>query len=85
MGTQMVNEALRWIFWGLLYLAVTLTSMVFFFGVLSGHVSGPVRWAMLGVFLFGIALDIRQKVRRRRETPRRPPGGGHLAPSPSRV
>jgi hypothetical protein len=54
-------EALRWITWGIVYLAVTLTALV----LLVGSTPLPVwlRWVMLGVIVSGLALDARSKWR----------------------
>jgi hypothetical protein len=54
-------EALRWITWGIVYLAVTLTALV----LIVGSTPLPVwlRWVMLGVIVSGLALDARSKWR----------------------
>ena len=59
--TGLMVEALRWITWGLVYLAVTLTALV----LIVGSTPLPVwlRWVMLGVIVSGLALDARSKWR----------------------
>ena len=59
--TPVMVEALRWITWGLVYLAVTLTALV----LIVGSTPLPVwlRWVMLGVIVSGLALDARSKWR----------------------
>lgn len=59
--TPVMVEALRWITWGIVYLAVTLTALV----LIVGSTPLPVwlRWVMLGVIVSGLALDARSKWR----------------------
>ena len=59
--TPVMVEALRWITWGLVYLAVTLTALVLIVG--STPVPVWLRWVMLGVIVSGLALDARSKWR----------------------
>jgi hypothetical protein len=51
-------EALRWMFWGLVYL-LTFTIAVHAFAYVPA--SPAVRLAMLGVIVFGIGVDIQHK------------------------
>jgi hypothetical protein len=53
-------EALRWLWWGLVYLLAVTVALVLIVGALPGL---PVwaRWAMLGVILWALALDARAK------------------------
>ena len=81
--TGMFNEALRWIFWGILYLGIVLVAIVMFLGKMAPYVPAPVRWAMLGVFVWGIVLDARTKAGGRRSHGE-PPQDGDLAPVESR-
>lgn len=79
MDTRLMQEALRWIFWGVVYLAVALVAVIVALGHLAAVFPAPARWAVLGVFLYGLVLDARTKARR---TPpqARPPSGGDLTP-----
>jgi hypothetical protein len=54
-------EALRWVTWGIVYLAVVLTAAVLLLGALPLPVW--LRWGMLGVIVWGLALDARAKWR----------------------
>ncbi len=74
MTMEMITLALRWTFWSLLYLGVTLTALVLCLGTLSPYLPVWGRWAAFGVFVAGIALDVHTKTRA--ETPRRPKTDG---------
>ena len=82
--TGMMQEALRWIFWGILYLAIVLVAMIISFGMLTPYFPNPVRWAIFATFLYGIALDVRTKAGSRTPSKPGPPSGGDLEPSHAR-
>lgn len=79
-----MQQALRWIFWGLVYLAVALTAMVVSLGMLGPYFSAEVRWVIFGVFLYGIALDAKHKAGGGGQSGNRPPSGGELVSSSAR-
>lgn len=69
-----VGELLRWIWWGLIYLAVFLTAVLVIFVDVPATL--PVKLALLTAFMYGIALDARRVWRSTdRDRPRRPDGG----------
>ncbi|QKE82499.1 hypothetical protein [Arthrobacter sp. NEB 688] len=63
MTLDTIASALRWTFWSILYLAIALTSMVVVLGMAAPYLHVYVRFAVLGVFFFGIALDAHHKIR----------------------
>lgn len=55
-----ITEALRWLFWGLLYL-MTLT--IGFIAFLHVPTTMEVRWLLLAVVALGIVVDVLHKLR----------------------
>ncbi|NHA67587.1 hypothetical protein [Phycicoccus flavus] len=82
MTSDVMNAAIRWVFWGILYLTTVLVAVLLFLGSFAPYVPGPLRWAMLGVVVFGIVLDAQTKARGSDTTSKPgPPSGGDLEPS----
>lgn len=57
--TDSLREALRWLWWGLWYLLAVTLALILIVGALP--VSPWLRWAMLGVVLWALAVDARAK------------------------
>ncbi|MBD3784764.1 MAG: hypothetical protein IE926_17740 [Micrococcales bacterium] len=69
MNLDMISTALRWTFWSLVYLAAALMAFVVCFGMAGPYLPLWARWASLGVFLAGIAVDVHVKTRPARAEP----------------
>ncbi|WP_030528913.1 hypothetical protein LG324_06420 [Phycicoccus jejuensis] len=63
MTMDTITSALRWTFWSLVYLAAALVAMIVSLGMAGPYLPLPLRFALLGVFYVGIALDVRHKLR----------------------
>ena len=59
MTWDVLERFLRWIFWGLVYLMVLVTALVMTVGMVP--LPDPMKWAMFGVFVWGVVLDASRK------------------------
>ena len=65
MSLDMISTALKWTFFSLLYLAITLTAMVVCLGMMAPYLPVWGRWAALAAFLGGVLADVHVRARPR--------------------
>jgi hypothetical protein len=59
MTWDVLEKFLRWVFWGLAYLMVLVTALVLVVGKTT--LPEPLKWAIFGVFVWGVCLDAARK------------------------